>query len=206
MAINFYANGKKTNAKKKGNGRVKKRVGNVTRLNNEKYHTETIKGYISHTSTVNHKCISTIPCAPGGVDNVTVASNGTTYPQWNALAAKYSEFRVIYASATIIFKNHDSCVMSLVERDPTVIDDKTVMVKDTQFKTHSLDANQLSVFRAWAPSASADYDFTPTDLTGRCPAYIKLLQDDINLATADFKPKCEVVLTLKCQFRNLKNA
>lgn len=166
----------------------------VAKLSKDSYHTEILKGYVSHASA-NGKCVTTIPC---GLNGGSVAE--ANFPQWANLKTKYSEFRVVYASATVVFSDQSKTVMSIVERDSAPIESKLAMVKDPLCKTHVIDTNQKQVFRGWKPSTSSDYDFQNTDLTGSIPAYIKLLQTDVPAAAS-----CEVFLTLKVQFRNPKN-
>lgn len=197
----------KRNYKKKNNGRTyanKKGNGLITQLSNDRYHTELIKGYYIHSTDANGtSCISTIKCSPAITATIDGNANTNIFPQWAALQTKYDEFRCVYGSATVVFSQKDSVVMSVVERDATPIQSTLQMTKNTQFKTHALDEAKMEVFRGWKPSASADYDFqsTTVDANSKVPAYIKLLQTNLPAGTQ----KCQVVVTLKLQFRGLKN-
>ena len=106
-------------------------------------------------------------------------------------------------SATVVYKENDRVVMSVVERDASEIDTTDKMTKNTAFKSHSLDGDNKKVFRGWAPAVSADYDFKSTGVanTTTSPAYIKLLQADL----PTLAPKCEVLLTCVVEMRGLKN-
>ena len=195
------------NRRKPTNKKVyKKRPSNglVAQISNDRYHTEIIKGYYIHSTDANGtSCISTIKCSPAITATIDGNANTNIFPQWAALQTKYDEFRCVYGSATAVFAQKDSVVMSVVERDATPIQSTLQMTKNTEFKTHSLDDAKMEVFRGWKPSASADYDFQSTtlDANSKVPAYIKLLQTNLPAGTQ----KCQVVVTLKLQFRGLKN-
>ena len=198
---------KKTYQKKGYKKKGAKGNSNVAKLSNDSYHTETIKGFVDHDGAGN-KCVSTIPCGPAGKtgDNSNVST--AAFPQWAALALKYNEYRVVYASITSHFQevaSADAMVLSLVERDGTKIEDEKNMLKDPLTKVHSLDSNQNTVFRGWKPSTSSDYDFIKTAAPGTndgvVPAYIKMLQ----MTPSKAVPKCKLILTLKIQFRDAKN-
>lgn len=196
------------NRRKPTNKKVyKKRPSNglVTQISNDRYHTELIKGYYIHsTDNTGTACISTIKCSPAITATIDGTADTNIFPQWSSLQAKYDQFRCVYGSATVVFAQKDSVVMSVVERDATPIQSTLQMTKNTEFKTHSLDDAKMEVFRGWKPSTSADYDFQSTtlDANSKVPAYIKLLQTNLPTGTQ----KCQVVVTLKLQFRGLKNS
>lgn len=204
------AGAKKTNYKRKngyGNAKRNYRKRDPLKLATEQYHTETLKGHIVHQGTADgagaSKCIITVACNPAAsAATQLTAENGTSFPAWAALAAKYDEFRVVYFSATVVMRSTASTVMSVVERDATAITDRANMCKNPAFKTHSLDGAKMEVHRGWKPSQSADFDWKKTDTPAAIapPAYIKMLQDEL-----PNQPKCETILTCKLQFRGLKN-
>ena len=176
------ATGKKTTYSKSSNS-------GVTKLNADRYHRETLKGYFAHTGD-NKQCKLNIPCIP----------STESFPQWNSLKAKYGDVRVAYMGATVVFNQNEKIVMSVVERDPLDITTTQQMMMNTQVKTHSLDGDNKKVFRGWKPSTSSDYDFHPSSAPV-APASIKFLQSDLD----ENLPKCEVILTIVVECRNLNN-
>jgi len=192
----------KSKAKPKGKGGYKKRAPmrqnkNVTVIR-ENYHRETLKGYVIHSegtaAAPANKCSVTMACGPAGV------SGTANFPNCNALAAKYDEFRVIYASLTTILASTESSVFSLIERDDVAITDTDAMNKNPQRQLHVMDADSKKVLRAWKPSTSSDYDFQSTAVT-TAKAHIKMLQANLS----DGIQKCENALCIVCEFRGLKN-
>lgn len=196
----------KAKAKPKSKGGYKKRApmrknNNVTVIR-ENYHRETLKGYAIHTEAASTKCSVTMACGPAGVLGGANRQDANTaiFPNWAALADKYEEYRVIYASLTTILKSAENVVFSLIERDNVQITDTAAMNKNPQRQLHIMDGDNKKVLRAWKPSTSADYDFQSTSsLTAK--AHIKMLQ--AGLPTED--QKCENAVCIVCEFRGLKN-
>jgi len=194
----------KSKAKPKSRTTYKRRAPmnkNVTTIR-ENYHRETLKGYAIHTEAASTKCSVTMACGPAGVLGGALRQDADSaiFPNWAALAAKYDEYRVIYASLTTILKSDENVVFSLIERDNVQITDTGAMNKNPQRQLHVMDGDNKKVLRAWKPSTSSDYDFQSTaNLTAK--AHIKMLQAGLPVG----EQKCENAVCIVCEFRGLKN-
>lgn len=170
---------------------------NVTVIR-ENYHKETLKGYIDDASAAGAtQCVAQMACGPAGINGVG------DFPNWAALAAKYDEYRVIYASLTTILGSAEKPVFSLIERDAVAINNTDAMNKNPQRQLHIMDGDNKKVLRAWKPSTSSDYDFQSTANTaaGNAKAHIKILQDGLTAGVQ----KCQSAVCIVCEFRGLKN-
>jgi len=197
-----YGKGK-GKAKSKAKTGYKKRApmrrnNNVTDIR-ENYHRETLKGYIDDSTAAGAtQCRVNMACGPAGVSGVG------NFPNWAALAAKYDEYRVIYASVTTVIGTAEKPVFSLIERDGVEITTTDQMNKNPQRQLHIIDGDNKKVMRAWKPSTSSDYDFQPTSnvAAGNAKAHIKLLQDGLTAGVQ----KCQSALCIVCEFRGLNNS
>ena len=172
-----------------------RRSSNVTVIR-ENYHKETLKGYVDEPEAASANVKVQMACGPQGI------SGAANFPGWAALAAKYEEYRVTYASLTTILGSEDKPAFSLIERDAVAIESTDAMNKNPQRQLHILDANNKKVLRAWKPSTSSDYDFQSTDLANSvAKAHIKLLQAGLTNEVQKFQSS----LCIVCEFRGLKN-